>query len=59
MRLNTGCTVALSTLRGFDKPLGLAGRVLVREGGRIESRLYDSACDVALILVWRFIWIAP
>ena len=33
----------------FDKPLGLAGRVLVREGGCIESRLYDSARDVALI----------
>ena len=33
----------------LDRPLGLAGRVLVREGGRIESKLYDSARDVALI----------
>ncbi len=33
----------------FDRPLGLAGRVLVREGSRIESRLLATDCDVALI----------
>ena len=33
----------------FDRPLGLAGRVLVREGSRIESRLVAPARDVALI----------
>ena len=33
----------------FDRPLGLAGRVLVRDGARVESRLYASASDVCLI----------
>ena len=33
----------------FDRPLGLAGRVLVRSGARIESRLINITRDVALI----------
>ncbi len=33
----------------FDRPLSLAGRVLVREGARIESRLVALNRDVALI----------
>ncbi len=33
----------------LDRPLGVAGRVMVREGARVVSRLYDSARDVALI----------
>lgn len=33
----------------FDKPLSLAGRVLVREGSRIESRLVSLEEDVVLI----------
>lgn len=31
----------------FDKPLSLAGRVLVREGARIESHLVSLDRDVA------------
>ena len=34
----------------FDRPLGLAGRVLVRSGDRIESRLINITRDVALHL---------
>ena len=33
----------------LDRQLGVAGRVLVREGDRVVSRLYDSGRDVALI----------
>ena len=33
----------------FDRPLGVAGRVLVREGARVESRLVAPDCDLALI----------
>ncbi len=33
----------------LDRPLGVAGRVMVREGSRVVSRLYDSGRDVALI----------
>ncbi len=33
----------------LDRPLGVAGRVLVREGSRVVSRLYDTCRDVALI----------
>ena len=49
MRLNTEVYGGAIDYTWFDKPLGLAARVLVREGGRIESRLYDSVRDVALI----------
>lgn len=33
----------------FDRPLALAGRVLVREGDRIESRLLATEREVAII----------
>lgn len=33
----------------LDRPLGLAGRVLVRDGARVESRLVDIADEVCLI----------
>ncbi len=33
----------------FDRPLSLAGRVLVRDGARIESRLVALGRDVAMI----------
>lgn len=33
----------------FDRPLSLAGRVLVRDGSRVESRLFALDRDVALI----------
>ena len=33
----------------FDRPLSLAGRVLVREGDRVESRLVSLDRDVAII----------
>lgn len=33
----------------LDRPLGLAGRVLVKEGDRVASRLYHSEKDVLLI----------
>lgn len=33
----------------LDRPLGVAGRVLVREGSRVESRLLATDRDVALI----------
>ena len=49
MRLNTEVYGGAIDYTWIDKPLGLAGRVLVSEGGRFESRLYDSARDVALI----------
>ena len=33
----------------FDRPLGIAGRVMVKNGNRVESRLYESAEPLALI----------
>ena len=33
----------------FDRPLSIAGRVMVRSGNRVESRLVDLSRDVALI----------
>ena len=33
----------------FDRPLGIAGRVMVKSGNRVESRLYESAEPLALI----------
>ena len=33
----------------FDRPLGIAGRVMVKNGNRVESRLYESAGPLALI----------
>ena len=33
----------------FDRPLNIAGRVMVRNGSRVESRLYESTKPLALI----------
>ena len=33
----------------FDRPLGIAGRVMAKNGNRVESRLYESAEPLALI----------
>ena len=33
----------------LDRPLGIAGRVIVREGGALESRLVDCGRNLALI----------
>ena len=33
----------------FDRPLGIAGRIMVRNGNRVESRLYESAKALAII----------
>ena len=33
----------------FDRPLGIAGRVIVKTGNRVESLLYESAEPLALI----------
>ena len=33
----------------FDRPLGIAGRVMVKNGNRVESLLYESAEPLALI----------
>ena len=33
----------------LDRPLGVAGRALVREGDRVESRLFATDRDVAII----------
>ena len=33
----------------FDRPLGIAGRVMTRNGNRVESLLYESAEPLALI----------
>ncbi len=36
----------------LDRPLSVAGRVLVRREGGLEARLVDLKRDVALIPVW-------
>lgn len=49
LRLDTEAYGGMIDYTWFDKPLSLAGRVLVREGARIESRLVSLDRDVALI----------
>ena len=50
LRLNTEAYGGnLSTTPGSMRPLALAGRVLVREGDRIESRLLATEREVAII----------
>lgn len=49
LRLNVEVYGGAVDYTWFDRPLGLAGRVMVRDGARVESRLYESAADVALI----------
>ncbi|MBE6469926.1 MAG: M18 family aminopeptidase [Coriobacteriaceae bacterium] len=49
LRLNVEAYGGMIDYSWFDRPLGLAGRVLVREGDRIESRLLSVTRPVALI----------
>ena len=49
VRLDTEAYGSMMDYTSFDRPLSLAGRVLVREGARIESRLVALNRDVALI----------
>ena len=49
LRLNVEAYGGMLDYTWFDRPLGLAGRVLVREGDRIESRLISIDRPVALI----------
>ncbi len=49
LRLNVEVYGGAIDYTWFDRPLGIAGRVLVREGSRIESRLVAPEGDVALI----------
>ncbi len=49
LRLNTEAYGGMMDYTWFDRPLSLAGRVLVREGARIESRLVALNRDVALV----------
>ena len=49
LRLDTEAYGGMIDYTWFDKPLSLAGRVLVREGSRIESRLLSLDAPVALI----------
>ncbi len=49
LRLDTEAYGGMMDYTWFDRPLSLAGRVLVREGARIESRLVALNRDVALI----------
>lgn len=49
LRLDTEAYGGMMDYTWFDRPLSLAGRVMVREGARIESRLVSLSRDVALI----------
>ena len=49
LRLNTEAYGGMIDYTWFDRPLALAGRVLVREGDRIESRLLATEREVAII----------
>lgn len=49
VRLDTEAYGGMIDYSWFDRPLSLAGRVLVRDGARVESRLVALNRDVALI----------
>ncbi len=49
LRLDTEAYGGMMDYTWFDRPLSLAGRVLVRDGARIESRLVALNRDVALV----------
>lgn len=49
LRLNVEAYGGMIDYSWFDRPLGLAGRALVRDGGRIETRLLAIERPVALV----------
>ena len=49
LRLDTEAYGGMIDYTWFDRPLGLAGRVLVRVGDRVESRLVAPDRDLAII----------
>lgn len=49
LRLNVEAYGGMLDRTWFDRPLSLAGRVFVRDGARIESRLFSPDRDLALI----------
>ena len=49
LRLDTEAYGGMIDYTWFDRPLGIAGRVLVREGARVESRLVAPDRDLAII----------
>ncbi len=49
LRLDTEAYGSMIDYTWFDRPLSLAGRVMVRNGSRVESRLLALDRDVALI----------
>lgn len=49
LRLDTEVYGGMIDHTWLDRPLGVAGRALVREGGRVVSRLVDTRRDVAII----------
>ena len=49
MRLNVEAYGGVMDHTWFDRPLSVAGRVLVRSGGRVESRLIAPDADLLII----------
>ena len=49
LRLDTEAYGSMIDYTWFDRPLSLAGRVMVRNGSRVESHLFALDRDVALI----------
>ena len=49
LRLDTEAYGGMIDYTWFDRPLGVAGRVLVRDGARVESRLVAPDRDLAVI----------
>lgn len=49
LRLNVEAYGGMIDHTWFDRPLTVAGRVLVRDGNRIESRLIAPDCDLLII----------